>query len=172
MKNFPGLRSAGGLAMLFIALGNAHAHIVLEEQSAPAGSSYRAVFRVGHGCDGSATTGIRVVLPDGIVGAKPMPKPGWTIDIKSEPLKEPFTVNGRKAESRVSEVSWTGGLLPDAWYDEFVIRMTLPASPGKRWFKVYQTCESGHSDWIEVPAAGQAELKRQAPGLDIVPAKP
>ena len=42
------------LAALFSGL--AHAHITFEQPAAPAGSSYRATFKVGHGCDGAATT--------------------------------------------------------------------------------------------------------------------
>ena len=32
------------------------AHVVLQDGAAAANSSYRATFRVGHGCDGDATT--------------------------------------------------------------------------------------------------------------------
>jgi hypothetical protein len=55
------------------------AHVVLDQRSATVGSYFRGAFRVGHGCDGSATVAITVSLPDGIRGAKPAPKPGWTI---------------------------------------------------------------------------------------------
>ena len=41
----------------------AQAHVVLAEPVALANTSYRAAFRVGHGCDGRPTTGIRVTLP-------------------------------------------------------------------------------------------------------------
>ena len=88
---------------------------MLEEPSAATGSSYKAVFKVGHGCDGSGTTEIRVELPDGVVGAKPMPKSGWTPETRTESLKEPVMLQGRKVDTRVSQVAWSGGLLPDAY---------------------------------------------------------
>ena len=72
-------------ALLTASLGAA-AHVVLEKPSAPAGSSYRAVLRVGHGCEGSPTTALRVLLPDGLRGAKPMPKPGWILATRRAPL--------------------------------------------------------------------------------------
>ena len=52
------------------------AHITLADQAALAGTGYRATLRVGHGCDGSPTTAVRVSVPAGLRGAKPMPKPG------------------------------------------------------------------------------------------------
>ena len=55
----------------------ATAHVVLEEPKAVAGRSYKAVLRVGHGCEGSATTGIKVLIPADFQGAKPMPKPNF-----------------------------------------------------------------------------------------------
>ena len=38
-----------------------HAHAVLTEPSALAGSYYKGAVRIGHGCEGSATTGVRVL---------------------------------------------------------------------------------------------------------------
>jgi uncharacterized protein YcnI len=62
------------------------AHITLQDGAAAAGANYRATLRVGHGCDGSVTTGIRVTIPAGFNGAQPMPKPGWTLATKPGPL--------------------------------------------------------------------------------------
>lgn len=54
-----------------------------------AGTSYRAVLRVGHGCDSSPTTAMQVSIPDGFTGAQPMPKAGWTLTTKVGKLAEP-----------------------------------------------------------------------------------
>lgn len=48
----------------------ASAHITLEHPSAPAGSYYKAIFRVPHGCEGLATTGITIEFPDAFHHAK------------------------------------------------------------------------------------------------------
>ncbi len=56
------------------------AHVTLESKEAPPNSSYKAVLRVGHGCEGKPTTAIRVQIPDGVIAVKPMPKPGWQLD--------------------------------------------------------------------------------------------
>ena len=68
-------------AALAALTGTAMAHVSLDQPEAPAGSSYRAVFKIGHGCEGGAATKeIVVTLPEGqLRGAKPQPKAGWTL---------------------------------------------------------------------------------------------
>jgi periplasmic copper chaperone A len=46
---------------------SATAHVVLESKQAPAGSTYKAVLQVGHGCEGSPTKSIRVQIPEGVM---------------------------------------------------------------------------------------------------------
>lgn len=117
----------------------AQAHITIEQSSAPVGAHQKLTFRVGHGCDGSATSGITVILPEAVAHAKPMPKAGWAITIGER------------------DISWKGGPLPDSQYDEFVMQAKLPAAAGKQVFKVVQQCEKGRAEWSPaldvVPAA-------------------
>jgi uncharacterized protein YcnI len=155
----------------------ASAHITLETRDAPVGSPYKAVLRVAHGCSGSATTAIRVRLPEGFVDVKPMPKPGWTIDIVSGAYAKPFTSGHAKVSKGVTEVSWSGGKLPDAFYDEFVLVGTIADElqpGGTLYFKVVQECEKGVHRWIENPGAGeggrmQSEDSEPAPALKLLP---
>lgn len=142
------------------------AHVVLDQTSAPAGSSYRAVFRVGHGCDGLATRGITVRIPAGVRAAHPMPKPGWTLEVSGAPA---------------TEIRWTaqrGNELADAWYDEFVVRATLPSEPGVLWFQVVQTCDDHGRDvrkeWAQIPKDGTSidGLREPAAPLRVEPAMP
>lgn len=154
----------------------AQAHVVLDEPAALAGSSYRAAFRVGHGCAGSPTTAIRVFLPAGFRAAKPMPKPGWGLSVRREALAQPYTSHGKTVSEDVVEVSWTAigpdSALPDAWYDEFVLRGTTPAQAGPLWFRVRQTCAQGQLDWVEVPTQGTSTQGLKAPAalLEVLPA--
>ncbi|HVW91626.1 MAG TPA: DUF1775 domain-containing protein [Devosia sp.] len=153
----------------------AFAHITLETQQAAPGASYKAVFRVPHGCDGAATTGLKIQIPDGFISAKPMPHPGWTIATKSGPYTKTYKLYGAEVKSGVTEVDFTGGNLPDAWYDEFVVAGTLADSfrPGDVvYFPTVQECGTAADRWIEIPAAGQKidDLKRPAPHLEIVAA--
>lgn len=151
----------------------ANAHVVLAEPAGAAGSYYRATFKVGHGCDGSSTTAIVITLPDGITAAKPMPKPGWTLKVKREKLAVPYTAHGKTITEDVREIAWRDGVLPDAHYDEFVVQIKLPDSPGKRYFKVIQTCETGAWEWVQIPETDKpgTSLRAPAPVLDVLPAK-
>lgn len=150
------------------------AHVTLLEGAAAAATGYRATLRVGHGCDGASTTGMRVTIPAGFNGAQPMPKPGWTVSTRVGMLAEPYESHGTKYTQGVLEISWaangSANALPAAYYDEFVLRGTTPAKPGPVWFKVVQTCEKGSNDWVEVPATGTSTqgLKMPAALLEVL----
>ncbi len=159
-----------------ICASSSFAHVTLADQAALAGTYYRATLRVGHGCEGSPTTALRVTIPTGFKGAKPMPKAGWVLAIQTGKLDTPFDDHGKQVTEGVTEITWTatpGNALPDAYYDEFVLRGGLPATAGAMWFKVLQTCEKGRTDWSETPAAGQSanDLKLPAALLEIIPSE-
>lgn len=148
----------------------AHAHVTLEQPTAAAGAYHKLTFKIGHGCEGSATNVVRVSIPENVSGAKPMPKAGWKIDTSIQPLSVPYKSHGKTITQDVREVSWTGGPLPDAYYDEFSIQVKLPEKAGKVYFKVTQLCEKGRLDWVEIPADGQTAkgLKTPAPVLEVL----
>lgn len=141
----------------------APAHVVLEYQVAPAGSSYKASFKVGHGCGASATRELSVQVPAGVRSARPMPKPGWAIDLQRE-------------GDRVTRITWTartaGDALPASHYDEFVLQAALPDQEGPLYWPVSQVCEQGRHDWTQVPRPGQplSELASPAAVLELLPA--
>jgi uncharacterized protein YcnI len=155
--------------------GSANAHVTLETSEAPAGSTYKAVLRVGHGCEGSPTIAIRVQIPDGVIAVKPMPKPGWELTTKVEPYPEPVPYFEDMLTEGVREIAWTGGSLPDEWYDEFVFRVRLPEEGAGTmlWFPLVQECEAGVHRWIEIPAEGESadDFEEPAPGVMLTPAE-
>jgi len=138
-------------AFMALAAGAAQAHVTLEVPQVAAGSSYKAVLRVGHGCEGTATHTLTVRLPAGFRGAKPMPKPGWTLSITRAPLAKPYDSHGSAVTDEVVEISWKAASreawLSDAHYDEFVLRGQAPDTPGPAPFKVQQVCEKGQFEW-------------------------
>lgn len=152
----------------------AHAHVTLDQPTAPAGSSYRATFKVGHGCDGAATRAIVITLPEGLRGAKPMPKAGWTLTTTRRPLKTPYDSHGKPVTDELAEVRWTANtpadFLQDAWYDEFVVRASLPAEPGDLAFAVRQTCTEGEWNWAEQPTPANPRPRAPAVRLKVLPA--
>jgi uncharacterized protein YcnI len=152
----------------------ARAHVVLQDDAAAANTSYRAAFRVGHGCDAEPTTALRITIPAGFNAAQPMPKAGWTVSTKVGPLATPYESHGKKYTEGVLEITWSAkgaeNALPAAYYDEFVVRGTTPAKAGPLWFKVVQSCPKGSNDWVEVPASGSSTkgLKSPAALLDVL----
>ncbi|MBP7000749.1 YcnI family protein [Amaricoccus sp.] len=160
-------------ALAALAAG-AQAHVTLETAEAPVGSTYKAVLRVGHGCEGSATTRLRVRIPEGVIAVKPMPKAGWQLDTVVGAYARPYDYYGEALGEGVTEISWAGSL-PDDYYDEFVFRATLTdgLAPGSDlFFPVVQECGDKAARWIEIPAAGQDadSLEHPAPGLRLLPA--
>ncbi len=144
---------AASALVLFTALPAA-AHVSLATPEARAGSTYIAEFGIGHGCEGNPTTTVRVQIPAGVgPSIKPMPKAGWTLTTVIGQFPEPLMdFRGNAITEGVREVIWTGGALPDDWFDQFVIRFGLPDAPGTTLhFPVVQECSAGGEHrWIEV----------------------
>ncbi|HVV94995.1 MAG TPA: YcnI family protein [Hyphomicrobiales bacterium] len=166
--------AVGGAFML--AASAASAHITLAVPEATVGTFYKAVFRVPHGCDGEPTLKVRVRIPDGVIGVKPQPKPGWTLStvIGKYPAPVAF-MHGQTLAEGVKEVDWSGRL-PDDDYDEFAVFAYLgdALKPGTRlYWPAVQECAKGANRWIEIPAAGQdaEKLEHPAPSLELLPPK-
>ena len=157
-----------GAASLLLLAESATAHVVLADASAPAGGYHAAFFRVSHGCDGSATTSLRVELPSSVTVAKPQPKPGWTLSVERAPLATPVISEGKPVRERVVAVTWTGRLADDE-FDQFGVMVKLPAAVGPLYFPTIQRCERGETRWTTIPAPGQAwhSVPHPAPVLDL-----
>jgi uncharacterized protein YcnI len=165
LRHFP-IATSLALAVVFIV--PAHAHITLERQEANIGGSYKAVFRVPHGCGTSPTLRVRVRIPEGVIGVKPMPKPGWQIDTVTGKYDKIYTMfHDVKVTEGVKEVAWSGRL-PDENYDEMVMQVYLTddLQPGRTlYFPVVQECESGVQRWID----SSSDSKEPAPGVKLLP---
>ena len=153
----------------------AHAHATLEKSQAPVNSYYKAVMRIPHGCDGHATLKVRITVPEGMVGTKPMPKAGWNLETVKGDYENTYTLHGRDITSGVKEIIWTGRL-EDDHFDEFVFqtRLTDTLPTGETvYIPTVQECTEGQVAWIEIPAAGQDphSLAHPAPGLMLLAAK-
>ncbi len=161
------IASAAAVVAAFGTVASAHA--TLETQEATVGTYYKAVVRIGHGCDGEATLKVRVDIPEGVISVKPMPKAGWTLETEAGAYANSYKLHGRDVVEGVTQITWSGELA-DPHYDEFVFRArldgSLPAGE-KIFFPTVQVCANGENAWVEIPAAGQDphDLKRPAPGL-------
>ena len=129
-------------ALLFTAQTAVLAHAALEQDRAHANSTYKAVIKIGHGCEHTATTGLTVLIPDGVIAVKPMPKAGWTLATQTKAYAKPYDYFHSTLTEGVREITWAGGNLPDAYYDEFTfqafIAKDVPADT-KLFFPVVQS---------------------------------
>lgn len=148
------LRLAAALAAAAAATPAA-AHIAADPAQATAGAYQAVRFRVGHGCDGAATTAVRIEIPAQMVSARPQPKPGWALEIA-------------KAGDRVAAITWRG-TLPADQFEEFAIFFKLPAQAGRLALPAVQTCGETQIRWTEIPDEGPRP-KRPAPILTLTPA--
>ena len=103
-----------------------------------------------------------------------MPKAGWQLETVKGKYLKPYTYYGSKVDEGVKEVVWSGGKLPDDFYDEFVLRAYLTDSlkPGSTlYWPVVQECEKGVERWIQIPAAGKSDddYETPAPGVKLGP---
>lgn len=170
-------RSGGALAAAaFIALSSsALAHVSFEAAQATPNSTYKAVLRVPHGCQGEPTLKVRVRIPEGVVAVKPMPKAGWTLETAKGAYVRAYRVHGQAVSEGVTDIVWTGSL-EDGHYDEFVFQaqFTEAFQPGATvYFPVVQQCANRVEEWIEVPVDGRDahSLRAPAPGVRIAAAE-
>lgn len=171
------LRSELAAALLVtLSTGAALSHATLERKEASPNASYRGVVQVTHGCNGEPTNRVSVTIPEGVIGAKPMPKPGWTVTTEKGPYAKPYPYYHGDISQGVKTITWSGGQLPDDQVDEFTFlaRISDAFAPGAIvYFPVEQDCTSGNHRWSEIPAPGQNPhaLKSPAPGVAIIAAQ-
>lgn len=107
-------------------------------------------FTFQHGCNGSPTTSLRVQLPAGTTQVTAQDPAGFT------------------SQASATEISWTGGSVPDGTKGTFAASMTLTAAPGTTvFFPTIQGCAQGTNDWIEIPQPGQPEPEFVAPSITM-----
>lgn len=153
---------------------SASAHVTIDNPQAAVGTSFKAVFKIPHGCKESPTTKVIVTIPEGIISVKPMVKPGWNISVtKGDYTRAYDFYHGMKLKEGVKEVVWSGGSLPNDFYDEFtLIGFVSDAfrAGDTIYFPTRQDCPDGHLFWNEVPPEGKSahDLEAPAPSLRIV----
>lgn len=167
--------SVGAIAAALIAAlsSAASAHVSLEVKEAKLGASYKAVFSVPHGCEGSPTTEVSVEIPEGVIAVKPMPKPGWKLSTEKGSYARPYNFyHGAKKSEGVKRVTWSGGELPDEYFDQFVLSTFVAGElqAGSLVFPVTQKCAKGELQWREVagPGVDAHSLDHPAPQVLLV----
>lgn len=152
------LRAAAAAAgITFAAPTLAHVDLMLTGTAAP-GSTNLFGFGPTHSCGQQPTIGMRIQIPPGIEGVKPVGKPGWEIEIVED------------ANGAVTEIRFSGGEMPADWFEQFWLRARISPdiAPGARiHFPLIQECTTDLIRWISIPVAGQATPEEIAPGFDV-----
>ncbi|KJC63554.1 YcnI family protein [Agreia bicolorata] len=155
---------------------SASAHVSVTPAATAAGSYTVLTFAVPHGCDGSATTSITIDVPETIPSVTPTINPNWDVSKVMAPLATPTTnAKGVATAERVGQVVYTAKTpLADGYRDTFALSLQLPtdAAGTTLKFPVLQTCETGSTNWNEVPAAGADEdsVEHPAPSITVTDA--
>jgi uncharacterized protein YcnI len=170
------LASAGlgfGLLLAVAVPLSASAHVGVTPDATAAGSYTVLTFSVPHGCDGSATTTIAIDIPEEIASVTPTVNPNWNVSKVMAPLATPTTsAHGEAATERVGQVVYTAKTaLADGYRDTFALSLQLPADAAGTTldFPVLQTCETGSTNWNEIPAEGADEdsVEHPAPAVTV-----
>ena len=165
---------AAGTFLAIAAPLSASAHISADPTDTAAGSYTVITFALPHGCDGSATTAIRIDVPEGIASVTPTAKPSWTVTEVAADLDTPTEdAEGNPVTTRTQTVVYSAASpLPDGLRDTFALSLPLPAdAAGKTLeFPVLQTCETGETNWNESTVAGENEPAHPAPAITVTEA--
>jgi uncharacterized protein YcnI len=167
-KNTPakvllGILAAAAACLTSVAPASAHASIQLYGSNATVAKYGHMFIRIPHGCEGGlATDTIKVQLPAAFTAVKPQAKAGWNVAVA-------------KATGQPTEVTWSGGSLPDTNFDDFGISVKYPSAAGTYAIPTVQYCGTASAAWVEVAAHGQDShsLAKPAPTVTVAaPAAP
>lgn len=167
--------TGGAAALLLAAAGGATAHVGVTPDKTSANSYALLTFAVPHGCDESGTTRVAITLPAELNDAQPTVNPNWTVEKVTEQLTEPKKLaDGTSITKRTSQIVYTAKApLEHQLRDTLVLSAKLPDAAGKTlYFPTLQTCQTGQTDWSEIPADGQDphSLKAPAPSVTVTEA--
>ncbi|KPH08264.1 DUF1775 domain-containing protein [Rhizobium acidisoli] len=154
------------------AFAGAEAHVTFLNKEATQDSTILATLQLPHGCDGKATTEVRVKLPEGFVFAKPQPKAGWELEVSKGDYQKSYDNHGDKVKSGAVEIRWKNGNLSDDFYDTFVIQGKVSGVEAgtSLAFPVTQMCGDTVEAWDQVAKEGGDAhgMKSPAPLLKVV----
>ncbi|MBB2976000.1 uncharacterized protein YcnI [Microbacterium endophyticum] len=155
-----GTALAAGLVLAAPLAASAHV-TVAPDTDAVAGGYGVLTFAFSHGCDGSPTTSLDIEIPDGLASVSPTIEAGWSIDVTRDGedglVKRVVYTAEEPVESGLRATISLG-----VKYEDDTAGQTLA-------FPVTQVCESGSTEWTQVPADGQdaEELESPAPAVTV-----
>lgn len=132
------------LGVLLVTVGHVSAHVSVQPKEVVAGYTVAAV-RVPNEKD-IATTGVRVVVPNGVEVHGIMPIPDWTHTEKREATVQSVSDDDGYAEEstgRITEVIWTGGKIGAGEFMEFPLSVKYSTDSESVTWRAYQSYADG-----------------------------
>jgi uncharacterized protein YcnI len=121
----------GAFISLSISSMPAYAHVVVVPKTVNVGAFQ--TFTVGVPNEKEIpTTGVKLIIPEGLMHVTPTVKAGWTITMKES-----------GDEGKVVEIDWIGGSIPEGQRDDFSFSAQAPANETTLIWKAYQTYQNG-----------------------------
>jgi uncharacterized protein YcnI len=142
------------IGSIFLFAPPAFAHVVVKPSQV--GIAAFQIFRMGVPNEkDSPTVAVRLVIPDGLKAISPNVKLGWTIDEKKI---------GDGDDAKVTEITWTGGVIPAGQRDDFVFSAQVPSKETTLNWKAYQTYQNGETiAWDHDPKLSKSADDDTAP---------
>lgn len=168
--------ATGAAAVLILtAAAGASAHVGVTPDKTAANSYALLTFGIPHGCEEFGTIKVAITLPAELNDAQPTVNPNWTVEKVTEQLAEPKKLaDGTSITKRTSQIVYTAKApLEHELRDVLVLSVKLPDAAGSTlYFPTLQQCETGQTDWSEIPKDGQDphSLKAPAPSITITEA--
>jgi uncharacterized protein YcnI len=148
-------------AVFLLAALPASAHVTIMPNEVEQGAYTVFTVRVPSEKEGTETTAVRVVFPEGVTISRFEPKPGWNVEFQ------------RNENQAITEVTWTaepGQGLDITEFTEFKMSgRVLPetAAGTKLVWKAYQTYANGEVvEWIGAPGT---DSPTPAPATTVIP---
>jgi len=168
------LGMAAGILMLLLWIGQAGAHVTVSPSSLPQGTDDAILtFRVPNESAAASVTGLRIQFPLGhpIVLVNPEAGSGWQVTVQKAALPRPVTTDDGTFTSTVSEIDWSGGVIPVGQFGEFnVLAQGIPTQSTQLVFKAIQSYSDGTSvSWIQVPNSAAPNPPHPAPIITLTP---
>jgi uncharacterized protein YcnI len=151
------IRAALAAGMLAAIAAPVQAVNVPDGGAVPPGRVSVVHFRVLDGCEGQATEGLELAIPEGVTQVIPEAVPGWSVETE--------TVD-RDGVPEVAVVRWIGGPLPDRQMLEFGLRAAFPDEPGAVvQIPAVQRCSTTTLEWSGTDEETPAPVVRIAERL-------
>ncbi len=130
----------------------AWAHVEAELSTVSDTGRAEVSFSFHHGCDGEATTALRIQTPAAVTDVTLEPHQGFTSNVSD------------------TEFGWSGGSVPDGEEATFTATVQLSGQEGDVVaFPTIQQCgDTEAEDWIDDPAAGDSSDETEHPAPSIV----